>query len=752
MITLEGIVERIIFRNEENGYTVARITSTDGDLVIVGSATIFKTNLKYKFTGDFTYHNKYGEQFAFVDMEEVMPEGEAAIISYLSSAMIPHVGEKMAERIVNKFKDETLDVIEKNPEKLLSVEGIGKKKYRDIKEALDKQYAMRKIFLYFSKYNISASVILKIYKEYGDESIEIVMKNPYDLVGKIKGLGFKKADEIAESLGVKKDSDFRKIAGLKYALMLANRDGHTYLPLDKLIKAAEKILGLKFENTEDLQRDLSLEKNFFVERDGDDYNCYIARYLAAENYVAGKLSDLNISFDEDENFDIDKKIYDTEKFRNIKLSKTQKKAVKEAINRGVFVITGGPGTGKTTTLKVLIDIFESMNKVIKLAAPTGRAAKRMKEQTGRDAFTIHKLLEIGFKEDIGFSNIEELDCDVLILDEVSMVDIILMETLLKSIESPTRLILVGDKDQLPSVGAGNVLSDILKSKVIESVNLEEIFRQSEESMIVKNAHLINKGEMPILNVGDFFMISERGEVKGLEIIKDLVKTRLPNYFNVSERDVQLLTPTKKGNHGTLNLNKVLQEHLNKNDDFIEVLGKKFKLGDRVIQTKNNYELESKVEGDFYEDRQKGVFNGDLGYISKIDKENKKVTVVFDDVRSVEYSSDNLDELELSYAMTIHKSQGSEFPVVVIPLYHAAPMLLTRNLIYTAITRASKAVVLVGQSEYLVKMIENNKTLKRYSNLAKKLRKQNENNWKDLSYLRKICKKLWTLPRLLWFNK
>lgn len=723
MITLEGLVERIIFRNEENGYTVAKINSTDGDLVIVGSATIFKENLKYKFTGDFTYHNKYGEQFAFQELEEVLPEGDAAIISYLSSAMIPHIGEKMAERIVEKFKDETLDVIENHPEKLLSISGIGNKKYKDIKETLDKQYAMRKTFLYFSKYNLPASVILKIYKEYGEDSIDLVMKNPYDLIGRVRGLGFKKADEIAESLGIEKDSDFRKLAGLKYALMLANRDGHTYLPLDKLIRAAEKILGTNFDDEDEIARTLTLEKNFFVERDGDNYNCYIARFLAAENYVAGKLNDLNISFDEE--FDIDEKIKKTEKFRNIELSKTQRRAVKDAINKGVFVITGGPGTGKTTTLKVLIDIFESMDKKIKLAAPTGRAAKRMKEQTGRDAFTIHKLLEIGFGGDLAFSNVEELECDVLILDEVSMVDILLMETLLKSIESPTRLILVGDKDQLPSVGAGNVLSDILDSGVIESVNLEEIFRQSQESMIVKNAHLINKGDMPILNVGDFFMISERQEAKGLEIIKDLVKTRLPNYFNVTSSDVQVLTPTKKGRHGTINLNEVLQDHLNDSQEYIEVLGKKFKLGDRVIQTKNNYELESKLENEFYEDRKKGVFNGDLGYISKIDKENKKLRVVFDDVRSVEYTKDNLDELSLAYAMTIHKSQGSEFPVVVIPIYRAAPMLLTRNLIYTAITRASKAVVLVGIGQYLVKMIENNRTVKRYSKLSKKLREQDE---------------------------
>lgn len=723
MISLEGLVERIIFRNEENGYTVAKINSTDGDLVIVGSATIFKENLKYKFTGDFTYHNKYGEQFAFQELEEVLPEGDAAIISYLSSAMIPHIGEKMAERIVEKFKDETLDVIENHPEKLLSISGIGNKKYKDIKETLDKQYAMRKTFLYFSKYNLPASVILKIYKEYGEDSIDLVMKNPYDLIGRVRGLGFKKADEIAESLGIEKDSDFRKLAGLKYALMLANRDGHTYLPLDKLIKAAEKILGTNFDDEDEIARTLTLEKNFFVERDENSYNCYIARFLGAENYVAGKLNDLNISFDEE--FDIDEKIKKTEKFRNIELSKTQRRAVKDAINKGVFVITGGPGTGKTTTLKVLIDIFESMDKKIKLAAPTGRAAKRMKEQTGRDAFTIHKLLEIGFGGDLAFSNVEELECDVLILDEVSMVDILLMETLLKSIESPTRLILVGDKDQLPSVGAGNVLSDILDSGVIESVNLEEIFRQSQESMIVKNAHLINKGDMPILNVGDFFMISERQEAKGLEIIKDLVKTRLPNYFNVSTSDVQVLTPTKKGRHGTINLNEVLQDHLNDSQEYIEVLGKKFKLGDRVIQTKNNYELESKLENEFYEDRKKGVFNGDLGYISKIDKENKKLRVVFDDVRSVEYTKDNLDELSLAYAMTIHKSQGSEFPVVVIPIYRAAPMLLTRNLIYTAITRASKAVVLVGIGQYLVKMIENNRTVKRYSKLSKKLREQDE---------------------------
>ncbi|MBU5668333.1 ATP-dependent RecD-like DNA helicase [Peptoniphilus sp. MSJ-1] len=717
MISLEGIVEKIIFRNEENGYTVALISTEDGEVIVVGSATIFRTSASYKFSGDFTYHAKYGEQFAFDEIKELVPETERGIINYLSSAMIPHIGEKMAKRIVDKFKDETLDVIENSPERLLSITGIGRKKFKDIKEALDKQYAMRKIFLYFSNYNISSAIILKIYKEFGEESVNIVEKNPYDLIGRVRGLGFKKADEIAKNLGFDKNSDERKIAALKYALMLATSDGHSYLPMDKLIKATEKLLDIEFNDIDELARTLTLQKNFFVEKDGEDYNCYIARYLQAENYVAGKLNDLNISFDED--IDIDAKISEIEEFRKIKLSKSQRDSVKKSINRGVFVITGGPGTGKTTTLKAIIDIFESMDKKIKLAAPTGRAAKRMKEQTSRDAFTIHKLLEIGFGGE-GFKEVEKLECDVLIVDEVSMVDILLMETLLTSIDPPTRLILVGDKDQLPSVGAGNVLSDILKSGVIEFANLEEIFRQSEESMIVKNAHLINHGKMPILNRGDFFMISERGENKGLETLKDLVKSRLTNYFNVEESDIQVLTPTKKGVHGTLNLNKELQDHLNKSEEFVEIAGRKFKLGDRVIQTKNNYELESKLSSDCYEESEKGVFNGDMGYISKIDKENKKLTVLFDSVREVEYEASNVEELSLAYAMTIHKSQGSEFPIVIIPLYWAPPILLTRNLIYTAITRASKAVVLIGRSEYLVQMINNNKTKHRYSNLCKKL--------------------------------
>lgn len=719
MISVFGNVDKIIFKNDENGYTVARITTEEEEeIVVVGYTSFFVENSSYEFMGDFTYHNKYGEQFKFEEYKENLPQSEKGIINYLSSSMIPHVGKKMAKRIVEEFKEDTLDVIENNPEKLLTINGIGRKKYRDIKEALDKQYAMRKVFLYFSKYNISSNTIIKIYREYGDESIETVQKNPYELVGRIRGMGFKSCDEIAKSMGLDEDSEYRKIAGLKYVLLMAARDGHSYLPIEKLITKTEKLLGVKFESKEDVAKTLTFEENFFVEKIGEDFNCYFTRYLKAENYVAGKLNKLNISFDED--IDIDKKINEIEEFRKIKLSNTQRTAVKESIEKGVFIITGGPGTGKTTTLKVIIDVFESLDKKIKLAAPTGRAAKRMKEQTGRDAFTIHKLLEISVGDGFEYSNVEELECDVLIVDEMSMVDILLIETLLMAIDNPTRLILVGDKDQLPSVGAGNVLSDILKSKVFKYVSLEEIFRQNEESMIVKNAHLINHGDLPVLNRGDFFMIHENGEMKGLETIKDLITTRLPNYFNLSIEDIQILTPMKKGTLGTINLNKVLQEHLNKSEEYIEVLGTKFKLGDRVMQIKNNYELEGKIENDFYSDVSKGVFNGDMGYITNIDKDNKELEVTFDGVRKVKYDRDSIEELNLSYAMTIHKSQGSEFPIVIIPIYFAPPILMTRNLIYTAITRASKVVVLVGIYDYLKMMIDNNKIRKRYSKLADKL--------------------------------
>lgn len=724
MINIDGIVEKIIFRNDENGYTVAKFLSEDESIVVVGSCFEIFEDRSYKLKGDFTYHKKFGQQFAFTSIEEILPNSKEALIKYLSNGMIPFVGEKVARKIVEEFGENTLEILEKNPQRLLSIEGIGRKKYKKIYEALEKNLNARKILLYFSSYNISPNLALKIYKEYGDKSIDVIKENPYVLIEDIGGIGFKKADQIALSFGIKKDSEERIIQGLKYVLSRANLNGHTYLPLDILVKNANKLLEISIDDLENSLRGLSFSKDFYVDKVGGDYLCYYAPYLRAENYIAGKLNEINITFHED--LDVNKKIEEIEETRDIKLANGQRQAIKKSLDHGVFLITGGPGTGKTTALKALIDVYEFMGKKIKLAAPTGRAAKRMKESTGHDALTLHKLLEINFTDskDIYYDPID-LECDVLIVDEMSMVDIMLMETLLRSLEKGVRLILVGDPDQLPSVGAGNVLRDIIDSKLFSQVNLVEIFRQKEESMIIKNAHLINKGERPILNNNDFFLISEQGENKGLEIIKDLLSKRLGEYYGIDSSDIQVLSPMKKGLLGTFNLNKVLQELLNKSQEKIEVFGKTFKLYDRVIQMKNNYDLEAIIENDFYKETTKGVFNGDLGYISSIDVEEKILEVTFDDAKKVKYLPEDLDQLELSYAMTIHKSQGSEFPVVVIPLFWAPPMLLTRNLIYTAITRASKLVVLVGKYEYLMKMIENNKTRIRYSNLKNKLIEANE---------------------------
>ncbi len=724
MINIDGIVEKIIFRNDENGYTVAKFLSEDESIVVVGSCFEIFEDRSYKLKGDFTYHKKFGQQFAFTSIEEILPNSKEALIKYLSNGMIPFVGEKVARKIVEEFGENTLEILEKNPQRLLSIEGIGRKKYKKIYEALEKNLNARKILLYFSSYNISPNLALKIYKEYGDKSIDVIKENPYVLIEDIGGIGFKKADQIALSFGIKKDSEERIIQGLKYVLSRANLNGHTYLPLDILVKNANKLLEISIDDLENSLRGLSFSKDFYVDKVGGDYLCYYAPYLRAENYIAGKLNEINITFHED--LDVNKKIEEIEETRDIKLAQGQRQAIKKSLDHGVFLITGGPGTGKTTALKALIDVYEFMGKKIKLAAPTGRAAKRMKESTGHDALTLHKLLEINFTDskDIYYDPID-LECDVLIVDEMSMVDIMLMETLLRSLEKGVRLILVGDPDQLPSVGAGNVLRDIIDSKLFSQVNLVEIFRQKEESMIIKNAHLINKGERPILNNNDFFLISEQGENKGLEIIKDLLSKRLGEYYGIDSSDIQVLSPMKKGLLGTFNLNKVLQELLNKSQEKIEVFGKTFKLYDRVIQMKNNYDLEAIIENDFYKETTKGVFNGDLGYISSIDVEEKILEVTFDDAKKVKYLPEDLDQLELSYAMTIHKSQGSEFPVVVIPLFWAPPMLLTRNLIYTAITRASKLVVLVGKYEYLMKMIENNKTRIRYSNLKNKLIEANE---------------------------
>ncbi|MGO1580612.1 MAG: SF1B family DNA helicase RecD2 [Peptoniphilaceae bacterium] len=728
MIEIKGTVDRIIYRNEENGYTVAKINIEDGDLTIVGDIIEIKISMEYTFKGDFIFHKKYGEQFKFESVEQIIPSSEKGIVGYLSSGIIPYIGEKTAQSIYNYFKENTLKIIEEEPGKLIKVDGIGPTKLKKIVDSLNENKGYRDLVKFLNQFDIGNSLALKIYKEYSDDAISIIKENPYKLAEDIRGLGFKRVDLIARSMG-NVDGAFRARAALKYTLFLASLEGHSYLPKDLLIQRAKKLASIAYEDFENEVASISLDNRFYVySEDGETY-CYYAPYLKAENYISGKLKEiLKYKFKED--VDVDTLIKSIEERQNIKFAKKQIEAVKYSVNNGLVIITGGPGTGKTTTLKAIIEVFELMEKSVKLAAPTGRAAKRMKEATSREASTIHRLLEIGVSDEefinYGYEEETSLECDVLIVDEVSMVDLNLMNTLLHAIEVGTRLILVGDKDQLPSVGPGNVLRDLIASDVIEVVNLNEIFRQSKESMIIKNAHLINNGLLPeISNSNDFFMISENSQEKSAEIITELVYKRLPSYYGVEKSEIQVLAPMKKGQVGVVNLNKKLQSVLNPSGKELKMGENIFRLGDKVMQTKNNYDLEYKIESDTYLEEGEGVFNGDIGYIDEIDEEEQELYVLYDGVKRVKYSYTDLDELMLSYACTIHKSQGSEFEIVIIPVHFAPPILLTRNLIYTAITRAKKLVVLVGQYKYLEEMIKNNKVSMRFSNLTRKL-KSDEN--------------------------
>lgn len=728
MIKITGVVDRIIFRNDENGYTVAKFISEGDEITIVGNCLELKTSMDYELKGDFTFHKKFGEQFEFSEIEQILPKSEEGIIKYLSSGIIPFIGEKTAKKIVDEFKEDTLKIIEEDTEKLLRIEGIGKGKIRKIKESLADGKELRDLMVFLNKYDLGTNLALKIYKEYENNSIDIITKNPYRLAEDIQGIGFKKADQIASMMGLDFNSSFRKQAALKYTLSSAAGEGHSFLPKDELIKKTKMLININEEELESEILGLSLDDKFYIEKKNNEINCYYAPLLRAENYIAGKLKESSkIKYNEE--FDVESFLDEIEKNQKIKFAKNQRLAVSESLNNSCLIITGGPGTGKTTTLKAIIDVFEKLEKKIYLAAPTGRAAKRMKEATGRDASTIHKLLDLSFSDDesinYGYEEESVLECDILIVDEMSMVDLILMETLLRSIKQGTRLILVGDKDQLPSVGAGNVLSDLIESERIKTVNLDEIFRQSNASMIIKNAHLINNGENPEFVKGsDFFFITESNENKSLEIITDLVNRRLPGYYGFSPQDIQVLSPMRKGVVGVNNLNKNLQKKLNPKNREIKVGDNIFRLKDKVMQIKNNYNLEYKIENEFYKEEGEGVFNGDIGYIIEVDEEERELIVLYDDVKKVKYKYEDLDELTLAYASTIHKSQGSEFKAIVIPITYAPYILLTRNLIYTAITRAKELVVLVGEYKYLSMMIKNNRISKRYSKLCEKLRDDN----------------------------
>ncbi len=728
---IQGIVEDIIFRNESNGYTVGKLYTSEGSITFVGTAPFIYKDEPVQMVGEWIYHNKFGEQFQFSSVKTITPNTTKGIENYLSSGLIPHIGPKTAKKIVDRFGEFSLEIIQYQPDKLLEIEGIGEKKLKRIMESYDEQREMRDIMVALSEYGISINQGMKIYKVYGNDTMNVIRENPYRLSEDIYGMGFRTADDIASKVGLKKDSPFRIEAGLKYVMMSAAAEGHCYLPKEELFKKTQNLLQSGEDGIEDGLKSLLLRKNFHIQKRESGEIIYYMPYHTAENNVAKALVELSLGQRDEITLDIDKGIEKIQSVQGISFGQKQKTAIKSSLESGVTVITGGPGTGKTTIINAIIQLAERDGLEVVLAAPTGRAAKRITETTGKVAKTIHRLLEISFlDDDLEFSKGEEnpIEGDIVIVDEVSMMDILLMNHLIKAIGPGTRLILVGDVDQLPSVGAGNVLRDIIDSKIINVVYLDEIFRQGEESMIIVNAHLINKGEYPLLNEKgrDFFHIQRDNSLDIKDTILELVTTRLPEFYGLDGiKDIQVLSPMRKGEVGVLALNKELQRSLNPKDKNKEekTIGEDiYRVGDKVMQIKNNYQARWMVKdyGRVIEEGE-GIFNGDIGYIKDIDQEEGIITVLFEDNKEVEYDLRQVDELRLSYATTIHKSQGSEFPCVVLPLFGGPPMLLTRNLLYTAITRAKSLVVLVGDRKYMYQMIKNNLIANRYSTLAPKIR-------------------------------
>jgi len=731
LLTLEGMVEDIIFRNENNLYTVATLNTQDGKATIVGYIPFINIGETIRAEGEWIYHPSYGEQLEISNVSLVVPSTLNGIEKYLSSGLIPHIGPKTAKRIVEKFGLDSLDIIQYNPERLKEIDGIGDKKLKKIVEAFEEQGDLRNIMVFLQQYGITANYGMRIYKKYGKDTINIIKENPYRLSEDIFGIGFKTADKIAQNMGISLLSPYRIEGGIRFIINKYAGNGHSYVPKEELIQSTSELLGVENTLIEESIRDLAVKGVIHILNIEEDILVYYTPFHIAENNVSRKVVELSRVELKNFEIDIDKAIQTIEGKDGINFAKKQREAIKESIENGMVVITGGPGTGKTTTINAIIQIFEDQGLTVNLAAPTGRAAKRMTETTGKEAKTIHRLLEYSYMEEemaFGLDEDNPLETDLLIIDEASMIDILLMNSLLKAIVPGTRLILVGDVDQLPSVGAGNVLEDIIKSGVVKVVKLDEIFRQAEESMIVVNAHRINKGEFPFLNEKgkDFYFIRENNPNGIVNTILDLCKERLPNYYGVDPlRDIQVLTPMKKGDVGINALNKHLQNILNPKayGKVEKTIGDElYRVGDKVMQIKNNYTTEWEIikDGTVYE-KGEGVFNGDFGFIMDIDDDNRIMKILFDDEKEVEYNFNQLDELKLSYATTVHKSQGSEFPVVVMPIYWGPPMLLTRNLLYTAITRAKKLVVLVGEERYLRTMIANNRITKRYSSLDYKIR-------------------------------
>ena len=728
-IQIKGTVEDIIFKNEENGFCIA-IIDKNGEMVFVkGIIPLIEEGQMMSFTGKFVIDSKYGEQFNVDSSQIILPTDKNGIEMFLASGFIDGIGPSFAERIVKKFGKDALDTIQYNPNKLLDIDGIGEKKLEKITTSYMQKLAMKELVLFLQQFDVSVTYATKIYNEYKGQAIKKINKNPYQLAEDIHGIGFKIADRIAMEMGIKKESNFRIASGVKHSLKNTRNFGHVFLYKDKLIDETYKLINVKKEKIDKEIDEMIIKRELTVERINDKEAIYLPYLAEAEEYVANKLIHLDRSFYEFP-IDLDQELKEINDKLGIKLHELQIKAIKESLNNGVLVITGGPGTGKTTIINSIISIFKNNEYKVLLAAPTGKAANRMAETTGEEAKTIHRLLQYqkgkgGFFTFNKDSN-DPLVCDCLIIDEVSMIDISLMKHLLDALVEGTRLILVGDADQLPSVGPGNVLRDIINSNIINYVTLDKIFRQSEKSLIVTNAHKINHGKMPVFNKEnkDCFFIKRKNQNRILEEIKSLCQERLKEFLDINPlEDIQVLTPMKNHVLGTKNINKVLQKTLNpeskmKNEK--KYIDKVFRVGDKVMQIKNNYE----IKWESNDSKGKGIFNGDTGIIYGMDKFDKRLLIEFDKKR-VKYKYSDLDQLVHSYAITIHKSQGNEFPVVIIPMSWIPNMLANRKILYTALTRAKKLVVFIGQKSYLKKMINNKKNLVRNSGLKQRLIKRDE---------------------------
>ena len=726
----QGTIAEIIFHNSENGYTVAIFETETDAFTAVGNLPAVTAGRTYILQGEFTTHPVYGEQFSIKSFEEVMPSTEDGIREFLASEAMKGIGRKTAAAIVSVFGTDTLRVIEAEPHRLTDVPGIGKKTAERISLAFGKHREFASIVLYLQQFGINAEYAMKLYRVYGSGTIEAVKENPYRLVEDIFGVGFKKADKIADRMGVARDDEFRIKSGVKFTLSYFAGEGNTFLPQDMLCEKAGQLLDLPIELIEEQLIDMAFEGDIYIEKLDGRNAVFLAAYYLAEQNVCKCLSAISDAQLKPVAGGIDSLISRTENATGIYLSENQKHAVKTSLQMGVSIITGGPGTGKKTIINTIINILEESGLKTAIAAPTGRAAKRITETSGHYASTIHRLLEYYFSESenmmrFGKTKEDPLDYDAVIVDEASMIDLILMNGLVSAIRPGTRLVIVGDADQLPSVGAGNVLRDMISSEYIYSTKLTEIFRQAKESMIVVNAHRINHGEYPDCNAKgkDFFLLRRSAEKEMLETIKTLCLKRLPDYYSdiSPTADIQVLTPVRKGLLGSINLNRELQDVLNPPCAELEEkqFGDRiFREGDKVMQIKNNYQMTWKNLEDFTEGE--GVFNGDVGVIHRVDREFNEVTVVYDEVRYVTYNFNQLDELELAYAITVHKSQGSEFPIVIMPVSWFPPVLATRNLLYTGVTRGKRAVVLVGSENKLDAMVDNDRINERFSGLGVRL--------------------------------